>query len=320
MEHLGIDLSKKYFDVTLKKGSGKQVYAQFDNREPGFAKLSKWLAKQQVEELHVCMEATNIYWEALADYLHEQGYIVSVVNPARIKGFAISQLQRNKTDKLDSQVIVTFCELLSPQPWQPPTEAQRKLKRLMRHRQALTKSRTQHLNQLADCQDEEVRASLEVVLATLQSQIDHLNQRISDHIKQDDTLATHKALLLSIKGFGDQTVHLLLAEMYDLADYASARAAAADAGVTPAHYQSGDTIRRKPKMSKVGKAAVRGALFWPAVTAIRHNPIVKALADRLRQRGKSKMCIIGAAMRKLLHIAYGVLKHQTPFDPNFLSP
>ncbi|MEM7133153.1 MAG: transposase, partial [Chloroflexota bacterium] len=126
-----------------------------------------------------------------------------------------------------------------------------------------------------------------------------------------------KRLLKSVKGFGNVTAHLIMAEMYDLADYENAHAAAADAGVNPSHYQSGETVHRKSKMSKIGKRAVRRGLYMPALAAIRSNPIVRELAERLEKLGKPTMVIIGAAMRKLIHIAYGVLKNKAPFDPTW---
>ena len=317
MHHLGIDLSKRYFDITLQDESGEQSHARMDNNKKGFKKLQKWLKSHKVVELHVCMEATNIYWEEISDYLYAKGYTVSVVNPARIKGFGMSQMQRNKTDKVDSKVIVMFCAAVSPKPWQPPTEAQRKLRRLARHRAALIKTKTQEMNRFTDCQDEDVRNSHRTILAALRAEIKQIEAQIAALIKQDPELNEQKRLLKSIKGIGEATAHLLLAEMPDLADYEDAHAAAADAGVNPSHYESGDTVRRKPKMSKMGKSAVRGALFMPAMTAIRCNPVVMALAQRLERQGKPPMVIIGAAMRKLMHIAYGVLKNKTPFDPNW---
>ena len=317
MNHLGIDLSKQYFDATLQTESGEQVYGRFENNRQGFAELDKWLVSQSVSELHACMEATNIYWEELADYLYSKGYRVSVVNPARIKGFGMSQLQRNKTDKVDSKVIVAFCAALSPKPWQPPTAAQRKLRSLVRHRDALVKTRTQQKNRLADCRDEDVRLSLQTLLATLESEIERIEQQIADLIQQDPDLREQKRLLSSIKGIGEVAAHVIMAEMYDLADYEDAHAAAADAGVNPAHYESGHTIRRKPRMSKVGKTAVRRALYMPALAAIRSNPVIIALAQKMQQQKKHKLVIIGAAMRKLIHIAYGVLKNRTPFDPQW---
>lgn len=319
MNHLGIDLSKRYFDATLQTTSGAQFYARFDNNKSGFAALEKWLLAQGVDELHACMEATNIYWEELADDLHSKGYQVSVVNPARIKGFGMSQLQRNKTDKVDSKVIAAFCAALSPKLWSPPTARQRKLRALVRHRETLVKTKTQQTNRLTDCRDEDVQRSLKSIIALLDAELESMAQQIADFTKQTPELQEQKALLISIPGIGDAAAHLILAEMYDLADYEDAHAAAADAGVSPTHHESGATIRKKPKMSKMGKSAVRGILFMPAMVAIRHNPPVMALAQRLEARGKPKMVIIGAAMRKLIHLAYGVLKNKTPFDPNYTA-
>lgn len=317
MMRLGVDLAKAEFDATLLNEQNEKHYVRFANNASGFVQLAKWLKQHGVCELHVCMEATNIYWEALALFLHEQGYVVSVVNPARIKGFALSQLRRNKTDKQDSDVIVEFCRALNPDRWTPPTTEQRKLRSLVRHREALQKTLTQQQNRLADCQDADVRQSLQTVSDTLQREIERTEGQIEQVIAHHPALQEQQQFLLSKKGFGPVATHTIMAEMYDLADYKDAHAAAADAGVNPAHYESGATIRRPPKLSKVGKAAVRGALYWPAITAIRFNPVVRALAERLQQQNKPKKVIIAAAMRKLIHIAYGVLKNKTPFDPNW---
>ena len=294
MMYLGIDLSKRYFDATLCLPKGEKVHSQFENNVGVF--------------------------KALAAFLHTAGHRVSVVNPARIKGFAMSQLRRNKTDKQDSDVIVDFCYASNPDAWTPPSPTQQKLRALVRHRDGLLKTLTQEKNRVADCQDEDVRASLQRIIEALQHELDRLEEQITQFIAQDETLREQKELLLSIKGFGPVVTHKLLAEMPDLAAYADAHAAAADAGVTPAHFESGDTVRRKAKMSKVGKASLRGALYFPAITAMRFNPIVKALVQRLEQRHKPWKVILGAAMRKLLHLAYGVLKNKTPFDPAYGLP
>lgn len=318
--HLGIDLSKRYFDAMLRLPNGEKVHEQFENNAAGFKVLATWLKKHKAKVVHACMEATNIYWEALAAFLYAAGHQVSVVNPARIKGFAMSQLRRNKTDKQDSDVIVDFCAATNPDAWTPPTPAQQKLRALVRHRDGLLKTLTQEKNRLADCQDSDVCASLQRVIDALQKELDQLEEQITQFIAQDETLSAQKTLLLSIKGFGPVMTHKLLAEMPDLADYEDARAAAADAGVTPAHFESGDTVRRNAQMSKVGKASLRGALYFPAMTAMRFNPIVKALVQRLEQRHKPWKVILGAAMRKLMHLAYGVLKNKTPFDPHYGQP
>ena len=154
-------------------------------------------------------------------------------------------------------------------------------------------------------------------MAILDQQLAHIQAKIEALIDDHDDLRHNHKLITSIKGIGSDTASLLLAEFYDLEHYTSAKAVAADAGVTPARFQSGTSVRRKAKMSRIGKASVRGALYWPAQSAIQWNPLVSALAERLRQRGKPFKVILVAAMRKLLHIVFGVVKNNTPFDPNF---
>jgi transposase len=317
MAELGIDVSKETLEVTLLKANEPKQTRQVANQTKGFKQVQRWLTKQQVEQVHVCLEATNIYWEEAAEFFHQQGHLVSVVNPARISGFAQSQMRRNKTDPLDSQVIAQFCAAIKPALWRPPTAEQRKLRALVRHQRALQKTLTQQTNRRATCREPAVQASLKTVIETLEVEIEQIGQQIRAFIDDHPDLKAQYKLLISIKGIGHQCAVVLLAEMYDLADYDSARAAAADAGVTPSHHTSGKSVRRKPKLSKMGKSSVRGILYWPAITAMQHNPLVRALKARLEARGKDWKVIVGAAMRKLLHLAYGVLKNQIPFDPNY---
>ena len=314
---LGVDVSKKTLDVTLLNEKGGKRRKRFANTTAGIKALLAWLQRQTAGVVHVCMESTSVYWEDVAEALYEAGQQVSVVNPVRIKGYARSQLRRSKSDPLDGDVIADFCRTQKPDLWQPPTAEQKKLRALVRHQEALKKSRTQQQNRLETCRDAEVKASLEKVLAMLETEIELIEQRIRDFFDQNPDLKRKKELLESIKGFGEKTAIHILAEMYDLADYKNAKAAAADAGVTTSHYSSGTSVWKRPKISRMGKAAIRSALYFPAITAIQHNPIVKQLAKRLEAKGKKKSVIRVAAMRKLMHIAYGVLKNNTPFDPAY---
>jgi len=315
MDVLGIDLAKLSFDVTLLLSTGKQHYASFSNSAEGFQALQDWLVQHQISQLHACMEATNIYWEALATWLHAQGYRVSVVNPARIKGYAQATMQRNKTDKLDSAVIASFCAKHCPSAWEPASEEQRRLRALVRHRADLLQTHLQQHNRLRDATDTLVKASLETLLAAIASELAEVERRINEQLAAQSTMQTNLSLLTSIVGIGAITAAKLLSEFGELEKYESAKAAAADAGLTPSHYESGTSVRRRPKMSKIGKAGIRAALYWPAITALRCCPAIKAFAERLAAKGKPKKVIIGAVMRKLVHICYGVLKHQTPYDP-----
>ena len=313
----GIDVSQKTLDVTLLNEKGGKQRKRFANTTVGIKALLTWLTQQTSGVVHVCMESTSVYWEEVAEALHEAEQQVSVVNPVRIKGYAMSQLRRSKTDPLDGDVIADFCRTQKPDLWQPPTAEQKKLRALVRHLEALKKSRSQQQNRLATCRDDEVRASLEMVLATLQKEIERLEKRIRDFIDQYPDLKQKKELLESIKGFGEKTAIHILAEMYDLSEYKNAKAVAADAGVTASHYRSGTSVRKRSKMSRMGKATIRSALYFPSISAIHHNPVVKQLANRLTAKGKKKSVIRVAAMRKLMHLAFGVLKNQTPFDPAY---
>lgn len=316
---LGIDVSKKTLDVTLLSEKGGKRRKRFANSARGIGALEEWLQAQSSGVGHVCMESTSVYWEEVAEALHEAGHRVSVVNPVRIKGYALSQLRRSKTDPLDGDVIADFCRTQKPAAWTPPTAEQKKLRALVRHWEALKKSRTQQMNRLDTCRDEEVKTSLQTVLATLEAEIAAVVKRIDELIDQHPDLKEKRHLLESIPGIGGKTAVHLLAEMYDLDRYKDAKAAAADVGVTTSHHKSGSTIQRRPKISRMGKASVRTALYYPAITAIQHNPLVHTMAERLASRGKSKPVIRVAAMRKLVHLAYGVLKNKQPFDPAYVA-
>jgi transposase len=319
MDVVGIDLAKLTFDATLRTQTGTQTHHAFANTPAGFTQFHAWLVQHGVTELHACMEATNVYWEALAAFLHALDYTVSVVNPARIKGYAQATMQRNKTDKLDSAVIAAFCATHRPSAWQPQSDAQRRLRALLRHREDLLLTQLQQQNRLRDTTDALVRRSLQTLLDAIATQLTDLEHSIKAHIATHAALQAKLALLTTIVGIGPLTATKLLAEFGELEQYTSAKAAAADAGLTPAQYESGTSVRRRPRLSKQGKAGIRAALYWPAISAMTHCPAFKAFAARLAARGKPKLVIIGAVMRKLVQIAYGVLKHQTPYDPAKVS-
>jgi transposase len=268
MDILGVDVAKLTFDATVQTTTGAHHYQAFPNTPDGVTQLAAWLAQLGVAQVHACMEATNVDWEALVTWLHAEGHTVSVVNPARIKGYAQATMQRNKTDKLDSAVIAAFCATHRPTAWQPVTEPQRRLRALVRHREDLLQPRLQQQNRLRDTSDTLVRQSLQTVLDAVETQIAAVDQQIRAHLAAHAELRTNLQLLIAIVGIGAVTAAKLLAEFADLDRYESAKAAAADTGVTPSHYESGTSVRRRPRMSKVGNAHVWAALYWPAITAM----------------------------------------------------
>jgi transposase len=164
-----------------------------------------------------------------------------------------------------------------------------------------------------------VRASVAELLAQLDTQIKRTKRLIRAHIDNHPTLRRQSELLASIPGIAESTAALLLSEITDIKQYRSARQVTAYAGLVPRERQSGSSVRGRVRLSKVGNARLRRALYFPAITAIRCSPFFQAWARGLQERGKSKLSVICAVMRKLVHLAYGVLKSEKPFDPQWMK-
>jgi transposase len=309
---------RQRFNVCLIKTDGKLKHKVFPNTEAGFEQLSAWLTKHGVERMYACLEATGAYGEALALFLHSAGHVVSVVNRAAIKAFAQSRLSRTKTDRVDAELIARFCTTQQPGAWKPPASEVRELQALVRRLAALQEMRTMEANRLAaGITVEVVRASVKELIAHLDEQIKRTEKLIRAHIDNYPGLKEQRELLDSIPGIGATTAAALLAEVPDIKQCRSARQVAAFAGLVPRKRQSGSSVRGRVRLSKIGNSRLRKALYFPAITALRCSPFFQQRAAGLRQRGKSKMTVIGAMMRKLIHLAYGVLKTGKPFDPEW---
>ena len=312
---LGIDIGKGTFHVALRRAE-KTVPGSFSNEAAGFAKLRVWLDSQGVQGVHACMEATGAYWESLAEFLHEAGYRVSVVNPARIAFYARSELGRNKTDSADAKVIARFCETQRLHVWEPLPKPVRRLQDWVRYLDALIADRTRYTLRLETVRDPGVKKRIRGKLKQFDKEIKTLRKQIREQIQEDPELQRKRELLLSIPGIGEKTVAVILAEFAILDRLSDCRQAAAFVGVTPSQCQSGRS-KGHTRLSKVGNARLRKALFMPTLSAIRCNPIIKEFYDHLVQdEGKQRMVAVGAAEHKLVRIIYGVLKHGKPFDPN----
>lgn len=316
---LGIDVGKRQCHAALLQG-GKVRQKAFANTADGFVRLRAWLERQGIETLHACMEATGAFGDALASFLHDQGYVVSVVNPVQIKGFAKSELSRSKTDPIDAGIIARFCMAMKPRPWQPPSPEVMGLRAWMHRLWALEEMRQMEANRLkAGNVPSAVVPSLEALIAYLEAEMARVKQQIKAYVQQHPKLKQQSDLLVTIPGIGELTAWTLLAEIPDITAFSSARHLAAFAGLTPREKQSGTSVKGKPRLCKIGNGRIRKGLYMPAVVARSCNPAIRLFSKRLAVNGKCKMAIIGACMRKLLHLAYGVLKSGKPFDPGLAT-
>jgi len=317
---LGIDIAKRKYDVALLKPDGKFRAKAFANTAAGHAELLAWLGRQEAGLVHACLEATGTYGLAVSEALADAGHTVSVVNPAAIEAYGRSRLSRTKTDRTDARLIAQFCASHQPPAWIATPREVRELQALVRRLDALEGMRQQERNRLAaEPASAVVRASIQHVIDTIDLEMAALKTRIHDHFDQHPRLRQQRDLLTSIPGIAETTAAVLLAEFGPIGRFSQASACAAFAGLVPREKRSGTSVHGRPVLSKLGNASLRKALFYPALTAMRHNPIIKAMRERLLTRGKHRMVIVGAAMRKLVHLAYGVLKTETPFDPGFVK-
>ena len=315
MKWLGIDIAKRKFDLAVLD-KGKIRSKVFENTPTGHETLLAWLAAHghQLEELHACMEATSQYYEKLAIFLHDAGIRVSVINPLQIKAFGESRLSRQKTDRADAALIAHFAEQQSPPLWHPAPREIRELQRLLARLEAVQQMRVQEQNRAYEAEGEALE-SVGRTLAHLKAEEETLRKRIREHIDQHPHLSEQHALLTSIPGVGEQVSSHFMAwlrpERFD-----DARQAVAFVGLSPKHRQSGDSVRGKTRLSKVGHARLRKILYLPAMSAIRYNSAAKAIAERLKASGKTGKVVIGAVMRKMIHWMFGVLKSGQPFNPD----
>jgi transposase len=317
--YLGIDISKDHFDVAILRDAQDERYitAQFDNSQKGFKKLFNWLKKQKARQCPACMEATGRYGEELAEALFEGNHPVSVVNPAAIKSYAGGRMRRNKTDKEDAKIIAHFCATQSPLLWAPPPPHVRELQEMSRRRETLISDLVGERNRLqSGLRSSFVIEMIETNIKSLTQQIATLEQAISQHVDQHPDLKKQVKLLTSIDGIGDITAVSFIAEVPDIHRFKSASQLAAYAGLTPSLNHSGKNNYASGKMCKMGNSRLRSIFYMPNVSARRTNPVIQAFVKRLKENGKMPKTIRGAVMRKLLHLAYGVLKTELPFDPN----
>jgi transposase len=313
--YLGIDVAKAKLDCALRLPNGKfRSKSGLANTLKGFDELNHWLKTHQVRQVHVCMEATGIYWEAVAEYLSNAGYGVSVVNPFQIKSFGNACLVRSKTDKIDARLIARFCAERHPKPWQAPSKNEQLLKALLLRLESLHAMRVQELNR-AEVARDAVRGSILAHIGWLDAQITELLQTIRLHINNDPDLRGKRDLLNSIPGVGEHTIALLLAFCVHPGRFGNARQAAAFAGLDPHQHESGSSVHAKPRLSKIGHRVLRKALYMPAMVTLYKTHWGQQFRQRLAAAGKPPMLIIGAMMRKLIHVAFGVLKSGLPFNP-----
>jgi len=329
MKHiLGIDIASETFvgsivtNESVPKNTSEAT--TFANTTTGFSTCVDWTHTLGLvpTETRIVVEATGVYWEALALFFHQHHFTVSVVNPAQVKYFAQSVLQRGKTDELDANLIARFGATMHPRTWEPPSALSEELQVLMRQRDAYLAMLTQERNRLHSYQRSGFPPQRAIVvsqktIAFLEQQIKELETNFKNTINTDEHWKRMVELLQTIPSIGLVTAGILLTETQALVSFHSSKQLTAFAGIAPAPHTSGKSVHKRSRISKIGNPRIRKAFYMAAISAIRFNPAMKTFYDRLVARGKSKKLCIVAVARKLLIVCFAICKSQLPFDKHY---
>lgn len=326
---IGVDVSKERLDAALLRADGQRFYTRkVSNSAQGARALLEWASAKGAAapaELRLIVEATGPYHERLAYAFHDAGATVIVANPKRVRDYAQGLGLLSKTDPLDARALAyygaqTHRPLAS---WRPPSTELRTLQALSARLAAVEADLGRERNRLeksaasATPVPAPIRESLARSIAYLEAERKRLKDAIETHYDEHPKLREQRERLKSIPGVGDRSADEMLC-VIAAREFTSARQAAAFCGLAPRQRQSGSSLRAPAHLGK-GPARLRAVLYMAAVVATRHNPELKRFYEHLLARGKCKMSAIGALMRKLIHLAYGILKHESAYDPALVT-
>lgn len=323
---LGLDVSKSKLDAAVLLEGRKWYVTKARNDVIGVRRLLNWACAKtglSATDCRVVLEATGVYHEQAAQTLHDAGSEVVIANPKRVRDYAKGKGLLTKTDAVDARLLASYGaqgdELLA---WVPPPPEVRVLRALVARLDAIERDIQRESNRLEKAQATQTPAavldSLLRTLKLLQKERERLRQQIKDHYDQWPDLKQERERLKTIPGVGDVSANRMLC-LLKRHRFGSARQAAACAGLIPIEYTSGTSVQRRPRLSKQGDPKLRATLYMAAIVASRHNLELAKIYARLLAKGKSKMSALGALMRHLVHIAFGMLKHQTDYNPKLVS-
>lgn len=320
---VGVDVAAATCAVAWMRPTGTPSRAVTMEQSPtGIAGLQRRLLALEPDPalVLVVLEATGSYWIRLALALHDAGFRVAVINPAQAHHFAKALRKRSKTDAIDAQSLTERAARLQPACWTPPPAISAELHQRLTHRDALVHVRTQFRNQLQALVQQptvvsSVQQRLAELIATLDGEIETVDDEIQAALQQDAAWAAAAAALTTVTGLGTLTIAWILTTTINFQLTATPEAAANYAGLAPQLRQSGTSVRGRPGIGRHGNARLRRALSMATLSAIQHNPVIKAFYQRLVAAGKPKKVAVCGAARTLLRIAWAVGTNGQPFDP-----
>lgn len=321
---IGIDLGKTTFFAAIAGGEDRPAQwrslpaREFANDEEGVAAFVAWAqeACEHAPSEGICVESTGRLAFALMEALAGRIAPVSIINPRNAKNYRDALAMREKTDHVDACVLAFYGAHMQPKPTQLRADSQRALRELNRHFSRLSMLRVATREQWKDSPSAVVRESLARTEAHLKSELKSIQKQMEEIIDGDTAMSADAERMTTIKGIGKRTVHVVLAELGDLRAYTRDELIGY-VGLFPKRYESGTSVRHRPRMAKQGGSRVRKVLYLCAMSARTHNPQMRAFFERLLQEGKPRLVALGALMRKLLLLARTLLVNEMDYDPKF---
>jgi transposase len=307
--YVGIDVSKLRLDVW---DSALGEVKAYPNDSVGFKRLVKGLSKRS--SVHVIVEATGGYEQRMLEALWKAQVRVSRVQPAWVRQMARGLGQLAKTDRIDAQMLAEYGRIKEPEPTYAPSESERKLRALHRHREHLVKCHTQQKQRIAQVQEPEVREDIESLSELLKDKIQEVDKKIQALLEEDSGFRDKAQRLGRVKGVGPVLIATLLSELPELGQPAfSRKSIAALVGVAPFNHDSG-RYRGKRRIFG-GRGNVRKVLYMASLSAIRCNEQLRGYYHHLVKQGKEAKVAITACMRKLLTALHAMLRDQSDWKP-----
>lgn len=313
MTWIGIDIAKRSFTASTPSGESPRTFTMDLD---GWRAFREWIPEA---DIRVCLEATGPYWLQLAEWLGHAAVPYAVVNARKVRRFAQASEQRSKTDPIDAELVRRYGEVFSPECSTGDDGVNRALRvlsrRILQLQTQLDIERDRLEKVSADpAAPDAVIASFATITNEISRLIDDLEHRAKALVLATPQLSRDWDLLCSIPGIGPKTARTLLAEYGPRLASASVKQLTSFAGLDVVRFESGSSVHRKPRISKQGNWRIRRALYLAALTACRHNPTLAPYYRRKCKQGLENKQALVAVMRKLIHIAHGVLKNQTPFQ------
>jgi transposase len=315
----GIDVSAATVEAMRVGTDGRSAVEQFPNTAAGHRRVRRWLVAGG-GAVRVALEATGVYHRALTRALAASaGIEVMVANPRAVAAFAQALQPRTRTDRTMANVLCAYAQHMPFHPWRAPGAAAQQLQMVARRLAQLTAAQTEEKNRLhALTTDGEAPAA---VVRDVRHQLRSLERRLGTLTREAQRLIDSEPVLqrayhhlISIPGIAQTSAIQLLGEVAVWPPDLTVRQWVASAGLDVRVVQSGTSVHSRPRLSKVGNARIRAALYLPALTALQYEPHVRVFHQQLLARGKAPQQAVAAIMRKLLHAIYGMLKADADWD------